>query len=207
MTKQIFSVVSSSLGKSLPGACRWTAERCGGDCSARSCVAHRLRRQVAGSILRLAFEIWTSNGHELRLLLPMSAVSPMTATLRRPLVRERLLQNRAEAASFTPLAESACQDQELAAASARIAMPMPGDVEVLGMGDHGHTASWFPGAEGLAEVMDPGARQLVAPIVAPDAPEPRLDPHRARDLARRAIALEIQGAAKLPFLDRARGRP
>src|ERR1700677_1459599 len=115
------------------------------------------------------------------------------------LVRQRLLRNRAKAASFTPLADVRLpEDQELAAASARIAnLPMPADVVVLGMGDDGHTASWFPGADGLAEAMDPAARQLVAPIVAPDAPEPPL-PLTGRVILRaRAIALEIQGAAKL----------
>jgi 6-phosphogluconolactonase len=74
---------------------------------------------------------------------------------------------------------------------------MPADVVVLGMGDDGHTASWFPGAEGLAEAMDPAARQLVAPIVAPDAPEPRLTLTGRVILRARAIALEIQGEAKL----------
>jgi 6-phosphogluconolactonase len=115
------------------------------------------------------------------------------------LVRERLLRNRAEAASFTPLADVRLpEDQELAAASARIAnLPMPADVVVLGMGDDGHTASWFPGADGLAEAMDPAARQLVAPIVAPDAPEPRLTLTGRVILRARAIALEIQGEAKL----------
>jgi 6-phosphogluconolactonase len=115
------------------------------------------------------------------------------------LVRERLLRNRAEAASFTPLADVRLPgDQELAAASARIAnLPMPADVVVLGMGDDGHTASWFPGADGLAEAMDPAARQLVAPIVAPDAPEPRLTLTGRVILRARAIALEIQGEAKL----------
>jgi 6-phosphogluconolactonase len=115
------------------------------------------------------------------------------------LVRERLLHNRAKAASFTPLADVRLpEDQELAAASARIAhLPMPADVVVLGMGDDGHTASWFPGANGLAETMDPAARQLVAPIVAPDAPEPRLTLTGRVILRARAIALEIQGEAKL----------
>ncbi len=45
--------------------------------------------------------------------------------------------------------------------------------------------------------MDPAARQLVAPIVAPDAPEPRLTLTGRVILRARAIALEIQGEAKL----------
>jgi 6-phosphogluconolactonase len=115
------------------------------------------------------------------------------------LVRERLLVNRAKAASFTPLADVRLpEDQELAAASARVAhLPAPADVVVLGMGDDGHTASWFPAADGLAEAMDPAARQLVAPIVAPDAPEPRLTLTGRVILRARAIALEIQGEGKL----------
>jgi 6-phosphogluconolactonase len=115
------------------------------------------------------------------------------------LVRERLLRNRAQAASFVPLADVRLPvDQELAAASARIAdLPTPADVVILGMGDDGHTASWFPGAEGLAEAMDPDARELVVPIVAPDAPEPRLTLTGRVILRAKAIAIEIQGAGKL----------
>ena len=115
------------------------------------------------------------------------------------LVREKLLRNRAEAATFTPLADVRLPaDQELAAASARIAtLPLPADVVVLGMGDDGHTASWFPGAAGLAEAMDPGARQLVAPIEAANAGEPRLTLTGRMILRARVIALEIEGEAKL----------
>src|ERR1700727_1998342 len=115
------------------------------------------------------------------------------------LARERLLRNRAEAASFTPLADVRLpEDRELAAASARVAnLPLPADVVVLGMGDDGHTASWFPGAEGLTEAMNPAARQLVAPIRAAHAGEPRLTLTGRVILRARAIALEIQGEAKL----------
>jgi len=115
------------------------------------------------------------------------------------LVRERLLRNRAQAAKFTALADVRLpEDEELAAARLRIAnLPAPADVVILGMGDDGHTASWFPGADGLAGAMDPGARQLVAPIVAKDAPEPRLTLTGRVILRARAIALEIQGEAKL----------
>src|SRR6185312_4847278 len=68
------------------------------------------------------------------------------------LVRDKLLRNRAEAASFTPLADVRLPaDRELAAASARIArLPSPADIVILRMGDDGHTGACFPAASGLA---------------------------------------------------------
>ncbi len=118
------------------------------------------------------------------------------------LVREALLRNHAMVASFTPLADvRLSESQELVAASARVAnLPLPADLVVLGMGDNGHTASWFPGAPGLAEAMDPGARLLVVPIEAPDAPEPRLTLTGRVILRARAIALLIEGQDKLNTL-------
>ena len=118
------------------------------------------------------------------------------------LVREALLRNQAAVAAFTPLADARLSEsQELAAARARLAnLPLPADVVVLGMGDDGHTASWFPKAEGLHEAMDAGARQLVAPISAPDAPEPRLTLTGRVILRARAIALLIEGQDKLNTL-------
>jgi 6-phosphogluconolactonase len=123
------------------------------------------------------------------------------------LVRETLLQNRAAAAPFTPLADSRLtEDQELAAANARIArLPLPADLVVLGMGANGHTASWFPQAEGLAEAMDQSARSLVAPIRAPDAPEARLTLTGRVILRARALALQIEGPDKAQTLNAALG--
>lgn len=123
------------------------------------------------------------------------------------LVREALLRNHAMVASFTPLADARLSEsQELIAASARVAnLPLPADLVVLGMGDNGHTASWFPGAAGLAEAMDPGARPLVVPIEVPDAPEPRLTLTGRVILRARAIALLIEGQDKLNTLAEALG--
>jgi len=65
-------------------------------------------------------------------------------------------------------------------------------------------ATWdfggHPGADGLAEAMDPAARQLVAPIRAANAGEPRLTLTGRMILRARAIALEIEGEAKLATL-------
>ena len=123
------------------------------------------------------------------------------------LVREALLRNHAVVATFTPLADARLSEsQELVAASARVAnLPLPADLVVLGMGDNGHTASWFPGAPGLAEAMDAGARLLVVPIEAPDAPEPRLTLTGRVILRARAIALLIEGQDKLTTLAEALG--
>jgi len=123
------------------------------------------------------------------------------------LVREHLMKNAAAAARFVPLADSRLsRDQELVSAAARIAaLPMPADVVALGMGEDGHTASWFPGADKLAQAIDPGTRALLLPIVAPGAPEPRLTLTARVILRARAIALHIEGAAKLAALEKALG--
>ena len=121
------------------------------------------------------------------------------------LVREHLLQNRAAEARFVPLADHRLSpEQELAAAQARIAdLPLPADLVVLGMGENGHTASWFPDGDNLEAAMNSGERALVLPISAPDAPEPRLTLTARVILRANAVALQIEGEAKRAVLEKA----
>jgi 6-phosphogluconolactonase len=123
------------------------------------------------------------------------------------MVRETLLRDRAAAARFAPLADSRlAPDDELAAAEARMAaLALPADLVVLGMGDDGHTASWFPGADRLAAAIDPATPELVLPITAPGAQEPRLTLTARVILGARALALQIEGADKAATLARALG--
>jgi 6-phosphogluconolactonase len=123
------------------------------------------------------------------------------------MARDLLLQNRAAEARFAPLADSRLPpDRELAAAQARIAdLPLPLDLVALGMGDDGHTASWFPNGDRLATAMNPGGRALVLPMSAPGAPEPRLTLTARVILRARALALQIEGETKGATLAKALG--
>lgn len=123
------------------------------------------------------------------------------------LVAANLLQNRAAAASFVPLYHEA-QNIEAAAALAddplrKLAWPL--DVAVLGMGNDGHTASFFPDASNLAELLDPAAGETVLPVHAPSAGEPRLTLPMARIVAARFLALHIEGAEKRTSFEAAMG--
>jgi 6-phosphogluconolactonase len=121
------------------------------------------------------------------------------------LVRETLLQNNAAKAQFCALADSRLSpEQELASAAARVAaLPLPPDLAVLGMGDDGHTASWFPHSTVLPEVIDAAARALVAAVPAPDKLEPRLTLTGRALLRARALALQIEGPGKAETFARA----
>lgn len=121
------------------------------------------------------------------------------------LVRSCLLQGPAAAARFVPLfhdvptPEAALPDLE----QALLELPLPLDVAVLGMGDDGHTASFFPGGDRLEQALDRGSAWTVLPMRAAAAGEPRVTLTLPVLLAARRLYLHIEGAGKRRVLEHA----
>jgi 6-phosphogluconolactonase len=108
------------------------------------------------------------------------------------LVRDHLLKNRAQAARFVPLY-----------GNASAADTAPFDVVVLGMGSDGHTASFFPGGDKLAEAIDTGSGKRLIEITAPGAGEPRITFTLPVIEQAGRLKLHIEGLDKRSVLDRA----
>lgn len=123
------------------------------------------------------------------------------------LVAANLLQNAAAAAKFVPLYHEAATIEDAAsiADSALQGLAWPLDVAVLGMGNDGHTASFFPDAIDLATLLDPASKTNVLPVHAESAGEPRLTLSMARIIEAGFVALHIEGAEKKQTFDGAMG--
>ena len=110
------------------------------------------------------------------------------------LVKAALMQNEAAAAFFVPLYQNPA------------AADLPNfDVAILGMGNDGHTASFFPGGDTLGQALSDSAPPLLA-ISAPGAGEPRITFSLQKILSSREIILHIQGADKAATLEKALGQ-
>lgn len=122
------------------------------------------------------------------------------------LVKTILLQNEAAAATFVPLYSDAPTPEEgLAAATRRIdELALPFDAVVLGMGDDGHTASFFPGGDHLAEALDLNGKSRVMSMRAPDAGEPRITLTLPTLLETESLFLLVTGNKKRDLLADAR---
>lgn len=118
------------------------------------------------------------------------------------LVQENLLQGPAAAARFVPLYRE-MPEPEAAAATLEADLPRSFDAMVLGMGADGHTASFFPGGDRLAEALDPSGIARVLPMRAPGAGEPRITLTLPVLLAATRLYLHIEGAEKQAVLQSA----
>jgi 6-phosphogluconolactonase len=116
-----------------------------------------------------------------------------------------LLQNKAAAARFMPLYYDADNAEKAATiASDKTAdLCNPFDVVILGMGNDGHTASFFPGGSNLNEALDANRQRGILTMEADGAGEPRLTFSFSALQDARFLALHIEGAEKASVLEKA----
>jgi len=123
------------------------------------------------------------------------------------LVQQHLLQGEAAQARFLPLFNAAAtpHDGRADCDAALRALPLPFDCVLLGMGEDGHTASFFAGAPELSDALSPNTAALCWPITPPAAPHARITLslnallHHSRQLI-----LPIAGKAKRHVYDQAK---
>ena len=121
------------------------------------------------------------------------------------LIREHLLQNNAAQARLVSMK---VDGDDAFAAEAEVNDKLEHfaeaiDVAVLGMGEDGHTASFFPAADNLAQAVDPRSDALCLALRPPAAPHDRMTLSLAALLRSRQLYLHITGGAKWQVLETA----
>lgn len=122
------------------------------------------------------------------------------------LVRRELLVEAAAAASFVGLGPDGAPSPAEAATDAerRLHGMVPFDVAVLGMGVDGHTASLFPGAQGLARALDLSSGRICQAVDPPRAEHRRLTLTAPALVGAGFLALHLQGEEKWRVFETAR---
>ncbi len=123
------------------------------------------------------------------------------------LIRERLLTNRASVAQYIPLFVPGKAPEEVLPEIESLINPvLPLSVLVLGMGEDMHTASLFPGMDGLNAALDSHAPTLAVARTEVQ-PEPRITMTAPVLDGALSKHLVIYGAAKREALERAMSLP
>jgi 6-phosphogluconolactonase len=133
-------------------------------------------------------------------------VDPSSDRSNARLVSDLLLTGDAAHAKFVPLWSGGAEPVEASVrgTNERLAkLPLPFDAVILGMGNDGHTASFFPGGDTLSEALTSPGPAL--PLKAPGAGEPRITLTLPLILDTRALYLHIEGPEKAAALARANG--
>jgi 6-phosphogluconolactonase len=96
-------------------------------------------------------------------------VPPAHAASNERMLRRALAPALAKGATLLPMYAPASDVHEAAdRAEARYA-PLNIDIALMGMGEDGHTASWFPETEALAEALDANTQRTIIAVHAPQA--------------------------------------
>lgn len=121
------------------------------------------------------------------------------------LVQENLLKDKAAAATFLPLYQAVASVEEAAAIATEktAVVSQPFDVAILGMGNDGHTASFFPGGSNLLTALDPNTPRGIITMEAEGAGEPRLTFTFSSLQDARLLVLHIEGEGKKDVLAKA----
>ena len=85
------------------------------------------------------------------------------------LLRETLAEPLSKGARLLPMYAAANTAAEAAARANALYEHQSFDIALMGMGDDGHTASWFPRAGGLTEALDLNTASTVVTTHAPQA--------------------------------------
>lgn len=124
-------------------------------------------------------------------------VPPSSERSNARLVAHHLLQNEAAQAAFIPLYRECDEIRDAAAqANAAVSALSKIDVVVLGMGTDKHTASFFPDAGNIRDILEQEDGDSVLCVEAPSAGEPRLTLSVPRVIGAPFVALHIEGIDK-----------
>ena len=128
------------------------------------------------------------------------------------MLQTSLLNSLPEATVFVPLYVEADSNQQLvesvlekycAATGSLSDSPAPFDVVILGMGEDGHTASFFPDADNVTQLVDENESEKLLTCESASTQVQRITWSLPMLLQAQMLALHIEGDSKASVLDQA----